>query len=164
MKTIPLSKGMNAIVDDDDSDAVSAFAWCLHSRGYAVRKGPRDSSGKRAVILMHRSILSATPGTEVDHINGNRLDNRRSNLRFATSSQNHANQKLSSKNTTGAKGVSFNRKSGRYYAEIHLNHRKKFLGSFSSIASASAAYDAAARLYFGDFARTNATLNQVEAA
>ena len=164
MKTITLSKGMLAIVDDEDFTAISAFRWCLHSRGYAVRKGPRDRVGRREVILMHRSISAALHGTEVDHINGNRLDNRKANLRFATSSQNHANQKLSSKNTSGAKGVSFNQKSGRYYSEIHLNRRKKFLGSFSSIASAADAYDAAARLYFGEFAKTNATLNQVEAA
>ncbi len=163
MKTIPLSNGMNAIVDDIDFPALAALKWCIHSQGYARRRGTSGANGKQSILLMHRVIINAPRGFQVDHINGNRLDNRRSNLRLATNAENGANQMLSSKNTTGAKGVYFHRQRKKYCAMICSNGRREHLGLFSNIEAASAAYDAAARRLFGEFAKTNATLNQAEA-
>lgn len=167
MKKIPLSKGMNAIVDDEDFARISKHKWHVQSDTmlYAVRKGPRDEHGKRIRYQMHREIISAPPGIFVDHISGNPLDNRRCNLRLATTQQNAFNQKVGRvNNTTGAKGVYLCRSSNRYYAQICVNGRGKHLGFFDSIQSASAAYDVAARRAFGEFAKTNATFSQVEAA
>lgn len=157
---------MNAIVDDEDFDRISKHKWHIQSASmlYAVRKGARDEHGKRIRYQMHREVISAPRGIFVDHINGNTLDNRRCNLRFATTQQNAFNRKMTSANTTGSKGVYLCRATGRYYAQICVNGRGKHLGFFASISAASAAYDNAARANFGEFAKTNATLNQAEAA
>lgn len=164
MKTIPLGKGMNALVDDEDYALLAKHKWCMHSQGYARRQGPVDEFGRQSILLMHRVILAAPRGTQVDHINGNRLDNRKDNLRLATNAQNGANQKRSSRNKTGAKGVYFHKQRGKYCAMIGHNGKHRHLGLFPDIAAASAAYDEAARRAFGEFAKTNAAINTVEAA
>lgn len=167
MKRIPLSRGMHAIVDDEDFDRIAKHKWHVQSDTmlYAVRKGPRDEHGKRIRYQMHREVISAPAGIFVDHISGDPLDNRRCNLRLATTQQNAFNQKVTrTNNTTGAKGVFLCRATGRYYAQICINGRGRHLGFFASIEEASAAYDTAARLAFGEFAKTNATINQSEVA
>ncbi len=166
MKKIPLSKGMYAIVDDDDFDRISKHKWHIQSDTmlYAVRKGSRDEHGKRIRYQMHREVISAPAGIFVDHISGNPLDNRRCNLRLATTQQNAFNRKITTANTTGAKGVYLCKATGRYYAQICINGRGKHLGFFASIAEAAASYDAAARRIFGEFAKPNVALNTAEAA
>lgn len=168
MKTIPLSKGMNAIVDDEDFDRLSSFRWQAHKHHsgafYATRSSSRAGGKRKHFIQMHRFIVGSPDSLHVDHINGNPLDNRRSNLRSATNSENIRNAKIPCTNTSGFKGVVFEPPRHCYRAIITVDGRKKHLGRFKTAREAGAAYDAAARLYFGDFARTNSTLNQVEAA
>lgn len=106
------------------------------------------------MILMHRAILGASDGVYVDHINGNKLDNRRSNLRIATPQQSAYNTTKPNKN--GYRGVTLH--AGRakpYQASIHLNGRKKSLGYYATAREAAAAYDAAALLHQGEFAKLN---------
>lgn len=96
MKEIPLTKGLVAIVDDDDYERVCVFSWYAMPRkytAYAARSGPRDEQGHREYIPMHRFILGIRPedGGVVDHINRNGLDNRRSNLRVTNKSGNALN-------------------------------------------------------------------------
>lgn len=107
-------------------------------------------------VGMHRVITSAPPGMEVDHINGNGLDNRRGNLRVCTKSGNQRNQRVQSRAKTSVfKGVSRWKKNNRWAAFIKLGGRPTYLGSFKSEVDAALAYDAAARKHFGAFARTN---------
>jgi len=145
MCRVSLSKGRAwAIVDPADYPIVVRYDWAL-ADGYAARWG-----GTR----MHRIILDPPPGVEVDHINGDRLDNRRSNLRFCDDRQGAQNRKVRSDSLTGFKGV--NRETpGRWVARICVAGTQITIGSFASPEAAARAYDACALYYFGQFARPN---------
>jgi hypothetical protein len=154
VKAIPLTKGYEATVDEADYAILSRFNWC-YSDGYAIR-GVRDRrAGTQATIRMHRVILDAPEGIEVDHVNGNRLDNRRANLRLATHKQNLHNLPTPAHNTSGFKGVSWCKRSQKWRAYIKVDGKSKHLGLFATAEGAALAYDEAALLYFGSFARTN---------
>ena len=110
-RIISLTKGAVARVDDADYDLLTAMGnWCLSNKGYAIHY--TRINDQRRVLYMHRIILSAPPDLQVDHINRDRLDNRRENLRFATRSQNQANKGRPINNSSHYKGVSWN-KGGR---------------------------------------------------
>lgn len=158
---IPLTKGYETIVDLEDSHLLR-FKWCalLVKSGlvYAARRsfnGIDNSEGK--FILMHRVILNYTLATELDsnwqcdHINGNGLDNRRSNLRLATKSQNGLNRKMRKDNTSGIVGVMFDKKSKKWQAVIQFNRKRTRLGTFSSFEEARDARYKAEKEIFGDF-------------
>jgi len=102
---------------------------------------------------MHRLIMDAPDGTDVDHRNMDRVDNRRSNLRLATRAENLRNQGLSRNNTSGFKGVS--RLDGKWRAEIRVKWKLIYLGLFDDKVEAARAYDTAAKEHFGEFARLN---------
>lgn len=103
---------------------------------------------------MHRLILSAPKNLEVDHKNGNTLDNRRSNLRLCTRSQNAANIPTN-RAKSGLRGVYFSKQKNKWKATITEGGREKHLGYFLDKESAARAYDKAAEESFGDFARLN---------
>jgi hypothetical protein len=103
---------------------------------------------------LHRFILDAPSALEVDHINGNGLDCRRSNLRLATHKQNLRNQAAHS-GTSRYKGVSWNRQRNGWDAQICLNGKNRYLGRFRTEVEAAKAYNEGARLHFGEFARLN---------
>ena len=155
MKLIPLTQGKYAIVDDEDFHDLSRYCWYFCSLGYAQRKGPRIKNEKRTTIRMHRFIMKPKTGDYVDHINGNRLDNRRENLRIATNRQNAMNSKMHSNNKIGVKGVSLHRASGLFHARIRQDGIRKSLGYFKTAEEAGLAYDKAATMLFGEFALTN---------
>jgi hypothetical protein len=155
MKTIPLSKGKVAIVDDEHFAAVNQHKWTLHAKGYAYRQTRRN--GKTISVLMHRFIMELAGrelGRLIDHANGDRLDNRASNLRPATPSQNGANSKLNRNNKSGYRGVS-RHKDGRWVAAIKINGRKRHLGLFDTAPQAARVYDRDALAEWGEFAATN---------
>jgi hypothetical protein len=102
---------------------------------------------------MHRFLLQPPPGLEVDHINGDRLDNRRINLRIATRSQNAMNRPRTRTNTSGFKGVS--RLGSLWCAQIKLEGKLHYLGRYADPAEAARAYDVAAKIMFGQYARPN---------
>ena len=148
MKTIRLTKGKSAIVDDADYVGLMKNHWCF-STGYAMRGTWRDHK----THLMHRQIMGQPPqGMEIDHINGNRLDNRRCNLRFATRSQNIINKGCQPNNKLGVKGVSKRASTGRFYARIGAKGRKPYLGIFPTIEEAIAARQKAEHNLYGEFA------------
>lgn len=107
--------------------------------------------------LAHRIIwlmmTCALPDAEIDHISGDPLDNRWTNLRAATRSENNRNCKVSSRNTSGHKGVSWNIQDKKWQAHINLNGKRKRLGYFTDIKSAAAAYENSAAEIFGEFRR-----------
>jgi len=102
---------------------------------------------------MHREVINAPKGRMTDHINGNTLDNRRSNLRLATPSDNAHNTKLPKNNTTGYRGVG--KKGNRYIAHIRSDNKEHHLGSFSTPEEAALAYNKAATELHGEFASLN---------
>ncbi len=147
---IPLTKGKVAIVDEADAEMLSQYRWCYLNVGYAARHERID--GKDRTILMHRFLLCASSDQLVDHINGNGLDNRRVNIRLCTKADNQRNQRRNNKNTTGYKGVSFDKARGKYSASIQVFGTQIHLGRFSTAEEASMAYEDAARQHHGEFA------------
>lgn len=152
MKSIPLTQGQFALVDDEDYERVSQYKWYLHHGSYAATTlGHRGST-----MLLHRFIMGVTDRhIQVDHCDMNGLNNCRSNLRTATHQQNQRNRKKYSRNTTGYKGVFRNPKTRRWRAMITVNGKCVHIGYFDDIIDAAKAYDAAARIHHGAFARTN---------
>jgi len=155
-KQIPLTRGYVAIVDDDDFDEVSQYKWHAVTKGgfpYAVRGvGKRPNRGK---VSLHRVLLNAPDGMEVDHRNGDTLDCRRENLRLATHRQNAANRTLTPQSRSGFKGVYWYARDSRWAAQIRVAGTKMFLGYFEFAEDAARIYDDAAREHFGEFATLN---------
>lgn len=152
MIEIKLTQGKVAIVDDDCPIDILKMKWYYGSK-YAVRN--MNIGGKIIKIILHRLILDAPKGMQVDHINGNRLDNRRENLRICTQAENCKNRKESKNNTSGYKGVSICSQTKKYKAVIQLNRKKIFLGRFKTAKEAAIAYNEAAVKYHGEFANLN---------
>ena len=157
VKTIALSQMYETVVDDDDYEVVSQYNWWVHLKKGVPNSTPyvRGSvNGKK--VLLHRFIMGAGAGQQVDHKDRNGLNNLRSNLRIANVSQNKANEKKRVDNTTQFKGVSFraNRASPKKFrATISVGGKKKELGYFLTAEEAFEAYKAAAISTFGEFAR-----------
>lgn len=149
---IPLTKGFVALIDECDRDLASN-RW--HSRFgircYAVQRIDKN------LVLLHRLIVSRIMGRDiqkdevVDHINGDSLDNRRVNLRLVTAAQNSRNRKRNSLNTSGLKGASFDRKTGKWLATIKLDGKTIYLGKFPTVEEAHDAYVAGSIKYHGEF-------------
>ncbi len=155
MKVIELTRGFVAIVDDEDFDSLAQYRWHIHNCGYAVRQSPMVDGVPGRSIFMHREITNPPKGMEVDHKNGNKLDNRRCNLRAATKSQNMMNQRKRKTSKTGVKGVHFSKQKQKYCAEIVVNGKKKHLGFFSDLEEAKLARYKAATEMHGEFVRLN---------
>lgn len=167
MKQIPLSQGLFALVDDEDYDRLMVHRWYANrsfNTFYVNRKikvkGKRsyeDGRDCRAVVSMHREILSATPGQIIDHRDGDGLNNQKSNLRLCNGSQNCMNRRKSTKQYTSIfKGVNRrNRSKNSWVASIRIHGELKHIGVFPNESLAALAYDAAAVSLFGEFARTN---------
>ncbi len=154
MKRIPLTQGKVAIIDDADFEEFSKYKWCAMKNGntfYAVRNYAQPIQMN---IWMHRVIMNAQKGQEIDHINGNGLDNRRYNLRLCTRSQNHQNQRIGG-GSSQYKGVCWNKQAGKWQAQIMLNYKTYYLGHFVNEIDAAKAYDRKAKGLFGEFARLN---------
>ncbi len=143
-------KGLFAFVDDEDFKKVSQYKWQYYGR-YAEAKINHKTT------YMHRLILNTPKGKNSDHINGDKLDNRRRNLRICTQSENMGNRKLQANNTSGYKGV-FPVKN-RWRAEIKKNGIKYFLGSFKTKEEAGKAYNIAHATLHKDFAKLNKLKN-----
>jgi hypothetical protein len=155
VRQVPLTRGLWAIVDDGDHEAVTAAGpWYAADRLtvlYAARM-VRRPDGRRTVQYMHQ-FLTDWPMT--DHANADGLDNRRANLRPADHSQNHGNTRLQKNNTSGFKGVSWCKRSRRWRALINRNGRQAYLGVFATAEEAARTYDAAAMAAWGEYARPN---------
>lgn len=150
VKFIKYGLGRYAIVDAKDFERLSVYTWGKHSQGYAIRCRP---NGKGRKLFMHRDVLPPAPGQQTDHIDGDVSDNRKENLRLCNNKQNSQNRKLQRNNTSGFKGVS--RQGNKWRASIYPNDLHINLGSFGSKEAAARAYDAAAKKYYGDYAKLN---------
>jgi hypothetical protein len=148
MKTIPLTKGKFTIVDDDDFEWLNSFKWFYLSTGYAARN-PRDNETSTNTILMHRFILNLNGIPQADHISGDRLDNRRGNLRVVTPHENAFNRGRNRNNRSGFKGVCWHVCANKWRAYINLNRRQIHLGLFKDKNDARDAYRTAVVKYHG---------------
>jgi len=157
MKQIPLTQGKHAIVDDDDFEEIGKFKWTIQRDGrhsYAYR---RDYSGGTGVkVFLHRTIMKTPAGMCVDHIDGDGLNNQKTNMRNCENRQNVRNQIPRENCTSIYKGVCWHKQMCQWAASINPNRTKKHLGLFNSEEAAARAYNAAAIRYFGEFARLNA--------
>jgi hypothetical protein len=147
--TIITYGGHKVLVDSDAILLIAGRRVSINGKGYAGLSVDAHS------IPLHRFILSAPAGVDVDHINRDRKDCRRSNLRFCSQSHNNANTKLRLDNSTGYRGVHFNKCSGRYIAQISIAGRGKHIGSFSTPEAAAIAYNEQAICIHGSFATIN---------
>lgn len=156
--TIPLSgqrgAGMVAIVDEHYHDQASQHRWFLSAQGYAIAN-LLTPAGKRVSVTMHRWLLMPLIGFDVDHINGDRLDNRMVNLRMATRAENLANSRAHKDSLSGIKGVRFHKVRQRWQARICHAGKSRHLGYFDNPQDAARAYSEAAATMFGKFARAD---------
>lgn len=157
-KEIKLTKGKTTIVDDDSYEYLNKWKWHCTSRNYAMRT--EMINGRKHGVLMHRFIMNAEKGVEVDHINHNTLDNRKENLRICTRNENeHNRSKTNIENprnySSKYKGVAINKQNNYYEAKIIKDSKKIFIGYFEDEVVAANAYNEYAKKYFGEFACLN---------
>lgn len=153
MQQVRLSRGLFALVDDCDFPKINKHKWCVCGKDnnwYAM------TIINRKTVLMHRFILEIKEKlVYVDHINHNSLDNRRENLRLCGNSENQHNSKKHRDNTSGYKGVYWNKSAKKWIAYINIKKKGKHIGAFEDKIEAAKAYDKYAISIFGEFANPN---------
>lgn len=142
--------GKIVFFDEEDEPLYMSRKWHINNCGYLMGKARGNETPEK--VMFHRLVLGALHGQIIDHVNGNPLDNRKVNLRFCTHAENMRNRKTHGNNASGIKGVQ-RCSDSRFRARITVNGRRIEIGSFRSAEDAGKAYAAAARHYFGNFAR-----------
>lgn len=151
---VPLTKGYVTLIDDADAEVILRHKWQAKILGrtvYAMRT--MRINGKPQPVPMHRLLLGQPPGMDIDHIDGDGLNNQRANLRQCTRLENGKNQRRRTTNSTGFKGVHFG--GGKFHVQIMVNRKQHHIGAFATAEAAALAYDEAARRLHGEFARLN---------
>lgn len=157
MKLIPLSQGLFSQVDDEDFERLNKYKWSASRTGdtfYAIRNNGYGKNQQRKMIIMHREIMDF-PSSKIDHHDRNGLNNQKENLRICNNSQNLCNSKLHKNSTTGFRGVSFYKRTGKYRACICKNNNQHHLGYYITPEGAARSYNAAASKLHGEFAQLN---------
>lgn len=164
-RIILLNQGKVALVDAEDYERVNSFTWHVKTRKYTwyamrIVHGP-DGNHQ---VLLHRFILDALPGVEIDHKNMDGLDCRKANLRPATHGQNGANRRKESGHSSMFKGVRWSKDKRKWRVEIQSNSKQSHVGYFENELVAAKAYDSAAIRVHGEFAQLNFATPDQEAA
>ncbi len=149
----------DVLLDAEDYEIQNQYTWSIDtSRPDGKPRVMRHDvlpDGKRRVHLLHRDILNAPHGMEVDHINGNQLDERRCNIRLCTHAENMRNRQKFRNCSSQYKGVSMDKNSNTWIAHIQVNGVQKYLGGFTTEIDAAKAYNEAAKALYGEFALPN---------
>ena len=153
MREIKLTKGMVTVVDDEDYELVSQYKWCVRTSEKGRYYAGRNTGSEN--VYLHRWLLNAPPNMEVDHINGNTLDNRHLNLRLCTRINNGRNgcKHRLGHSTSKYKGVYWS--VNKWQVQIRVGKERFNLGRFMNEEEAARAYNEAASKYYGEFARLN---------
>lgn len=149
MKEIPLTNGGVVLVDDEDHERLARFRWTTN-KAYPCLTGGRG----RGVVYLHRMVMHAPPGQDVDHVNGDTYDARRANLRFCNDSQNQANRRKVV-GRVPIKGVCIHGDTGKYQAQVKKDGKNYHLGLYDDPVTAGRAYIKKARELHGEFAWSN---------
>lgn len=154
---IPLTRGLTTTVDAADAPMILGVGrWHAHARpGQIVARRTFQADGVKRSVLLHRFLMDAPAGVQVDHINGDPLDNRRANLRLCTGPENQRNRRANRGGTSRFKCVAATARGKPWRAVIQVNGVSTILGCFHDEIAAARAYDAAARRLHGSFARLN---------
>jgi len=164
MRKIVTSNGKETLVDDEDYECLINYNWTSYKSCYnsfiVITRIKTEIGWK--TVRMHRLILGAKSGQHVDHVNHDTLDNRKSNLRICSPSDNLCNRKLFKSNTSGFKGVIFNKQHNKWMAKITKDGKQYFCGYFDNKIDASNAYDLKMVELFGEFSLTNKHLRERE--
>lgn len=165
MKKIKLTKNKYALVDDEDYNRINKYKWYTlktKTNYYAMRDNRNSKRTKGFVIGMHREIINCPKNKEVDHIDHNGLNNQKSNLRICTEKQNHYNCRLQkTNNTSGYKGVSWNKDHNKWRVRINKNNKEILIGRYDNKINAINAYNKAAKKYYGKFVCLNEVPNDI---
>jgi hypothetical protein len=153
-RLIPLTQGLATIVDAHNFTFLSQYSWRSQRTAQGNVYAMRTTKDMRRV-LMHQDIKKRDKRGRMDHRNRHTLDNRESNLRPCTVSQNAANMKKKIRSKSGYKGVWLNKRRKIWEAKIMVNYENKYLGKYKTPEEAAKAYDEAALKYFGEFACLN---------
>ena len=154
---IELTKGQFAVADAADLDLIQTYKWYAHysksTDDYYVRTNYVKPNGKQGTLFLHRFLMDVTDrNVEVDHINGSRCDNRRSNLRICSPSENQHNRRTSSRSTTGQKNIHLNKRTQRYHVVARIKRKAIYCGSFKLLTDAIARRNEVLPLLHGKFA------------
>lgn len=153
-------KGYDVLVDDESVSLVNAYKWRVDDKGNRVYFSRRIYIDKKKTYAsLHRILADCknNDGKVVDHINGNTLDNRKCNLRVCTMAENTRNRKMQKNNTSGIKGVSYNKRDKRWTAHIRINNKQIHLGNYIDKYEAFEAYKKASVKYHGEYGRVVAS-------
>lgn len=159
-KEILTTKGEVILIDSVDFGIVSKYKWNINSRGYAVTSSGKKKGLSKA-LKMHRSIMGVTnPKDQIDHINRNKIDNTRCNLRICSNTHNSYNRSGNKNSITNYKGVKLeNNKLNPYSARIIFDKKYIYLGAHKTAEIAAMVYNVQARIHFGEFAYINKIYN-----
>lgn len=152
---VPLTRGYEAIIDAVNVHLVKDWNWCAQvcPRTVYATRGVRLPDGTQKTIMMHRQIMRADAGIEVDHIDCDGLNNRMGNMRLASKSQNQMNARVRRSAKSDKKGVSWHKVTAKWQASITLNGKKRHLGLYKCETSAAMAYARECFKLHGEFAR-----------
>ncbi len=154
-KMIQLSRDKVALVSDQDYEELLQWRWGFHGK-YAHRvEWIKGGKGKMKHFYMHRQIMNTPTGFDTDHINGDKLDNRRENLRISSRSQNNANMSKLSNNTSGFRGVSWDRRAKKWQARLNKDSQLVYCARFDTKEAAARAYNQKSLELHGEFAKLN---------
>lgn len=140
----------HVLIDREDFEKINRYSWSINTpkRGRLYVRSSHH-------VLLHRFIMDAPAGKEVDHINGNLLDNRKKNLRVCERCDNVKNRSVNKNSSSGLRGVYWDAESGKWAAAISFNKKRIKIGRYATKVQAARAYNEAAKKYHGEFARLN---------
>jgi hypothetical protein len=154
---VSLTRGYEAVIDACDAELVGQFNWFAKPYPHTVYVARQSfkKDGPQKTIFLHRLLMGNPNGLEIDHVDGNGLNNVRCNLRASTGSQNNHNKGPLKNNTSGFKGVTWHKKAKRWQAHIKKDRRTIYIGLFDCPRAAADAYAAKAKELYGEWARSS---------